>query len=543
METVAALAAIRRAGSAAIRRSVVRSEDQRFAVADVPRLPQTGLRGAAIVASAVLAIVVDQTSSAIASVGLPYLSGIVAASPDESTWILTAFNTAYYAMILMSPWMMARIGRTRLMLGSLLGFAAVSTALASVSEYHAFVALRFVQGAFLGCIYVPAALLFFTSLPTRALRYAPPIFVLLSLSAATLGTVIGASVAERFGGGTIFVPGAIATLVTALAIRLTVRAKDAPQRTLVFDGVGLALSLAAFGALQFLANEGERRNWFDDPVVIAVAMLLACALPAFVLYESTLTRYPHVDFRMFARYRNLAIGGIVSVTIGFVGYAVTLYIGFLEIVLGATPTEAGAAVLVRVLAYGVGVPLAFALIVRKIVDLRIVVAVGAVGSAFGLIAFSHAMTSTAEIGSFALMSLAFGLFFGMMNQPMGTLVIGSMPLDLLAAGVSVYKLSAPLGAMIGSAVVGTLLDHRTAAFRSAIAGQITLGSAPIDAYLRAHRGSAAGLGAIVAVQAQTLAYADLTALLGLVVLLVIPVVVFARVAPPTPPPPSPPRTT
>jgi DHA2 family multidrug resistance protein len=357
-----------------LRRYVVRAENQRFAVADVPRLPQTGIRGAAIIASAVLAIVVDQTSSAIASAGLPYLSGIVDASPDEASWILTVFNTAYYAMILMSPWMMARIGRKRLMLGALLGFAGVSAVLAGVSDYHAFVALRFVQGAFLGCIYVPAALLFFTSLPTRFLRYAPPIFVLLSLSAATFGTVIGASVAERFGGSTIFVPGAIATLATALAIVLTVRAKDAPQRALVFDRIGLALSLAAFGALQFLANEGERRNWFDDPTVLFAAIVLAIALPAFVIYESTFTRFPHVDFRMFATYRNLAIGGIISVTIGFVGYAVTLYIGYVQSILGATPAEAGAAVLVRVLTYAVGVPLAFALIMRKIVDLRIVVA-------------------------------------------------------------------------------------------------------------------------------------------------------------------------
>jgi len=520
-----------------LRRYVVRAENQRFAVADVPRLPQTGIRGAAIIASAVLAIVVDQTSSAIASAGLPYLSGIVDASPDEASWILTVFNTAYYAMILMSPWMMARIGRKRLMLGALLGFAGVSAVLAGVSDYHAFVALRFVQGAFLGCIYVPAALLFFTSLPTRFLRYAPPIFVLLSLSAATFGTVIGASVAERFGGSTIFVPGAIATLATALAIVLTVRAKDAPQRALVFDRIGLALSLAAFGALQFLANEGERRNWFDDSTVLFAAIVLAIALPAFVIYESTFTRFPHVDFRMFATYRNLAIGGIISVTIGFVGYAVTLYIGYVQSILGATPAEAGAAVLVRVLTYAVGVPLAFALIMRKIVDLRIVVAVGAIGSALGLIAFSYAMTPTAEIGSFALVSLAFGVFFGMMNQPMGMLVIGSMPLDLLAAGVSVYKLSAPVGAMIGTAVMQTLLDHRSVAFRTAIAGHITLGNAPVESYVRAHRGSAAGLGGLVSAQAQTLAYADLTALLGLVVLLVIPVVAFAQVAPAQPPPP------
>jgi len=79
---------------------------------------------------------------------LPYLAGITGASPDEASWILTAFNAAYYAMILFSPWMMARVGRKRLMLGALVGFVAVSALLAVTTDYHAFVLLRFAQGLF-----------------------------------------------------------------------------------------------------------------------------------------------------------------------------------------------------------------------------------------------------------------------------------------------------------------------------------------------------------------------------------------------------------
>ncbi len=379
------------------------------------------------------------------------------------------------------------------------------------------------QGAFLGCIYVPAALLFFTSLPAAVLRYAPPIFVLLSLSAATVGTVIGASVADAFGGGSVFVPGCLATLVTALAIALSVRASDAPQRALRLDGIGLALSIAAFGAMQFLANDAERRNWFDDPGVVVAACVLAVALPSYILYEVFFTREPHVDFRMFVRYRNLAVGGVISVTIGFVGYATTLFIGYLQTVLGATPTDAGAAILVRVLTYVIGVPAAFLLVSRKVLDLRVVVTIGAIGSALALAAFSRSMTTTADLGAFVGVSLVFGVFFGLMNQPMGNLVIGSMPLNLLAAGVSIYKLSSPVGTMIGTAIVQTLLYHRLIAIRSAIVGRVTVGNAAVNAYVRAH-GGAAALGGLVAAQA-----------VAIVVLAVIPVVLFVRLAPPAPP--------
>jgi DHA2 family multidrug resistance protein len=509
---------------------------QRLAAPDVTPRPQPGLRGIAIVVSAILAILVDGTSTATINTGLPYLQGITAASPDEASWILTSFNAAYYAFILFSPWMMARVGRRRLMLIALVGFSVTSLLLVPTTQYGPFLVLRFIQGAFLGCIFVPAALLLFTSLPREALKYAPPGFVLVSLTGSTLGTVIGGFFADEYGGSYVFIPGAFATLATALLIFAAVKNTDRPQADLRADIVGLCLSVLSFGALQFLANEGERRNWFDDPTVVLAATVLAIVLPCFILYEMFLTSEPHVDFRMFARHRNLAVGGTTNIAIGAVGYSVTVFVAYLQIAIGATPTVAGQLVLVRLATYAVGVPTAFLLITAWRFDIRAVVILGAVGSAVGLAAFSNSMTTTADIDAFIGVSLLFGLFFGMMNQPMGALVIGSMPLPLLAAGVSIYKLSSPVGLMLGTGGMQTVLDHRTAAVRSAISAGIAPGRAPVDLYLRMHHGNAAGLAAIAAVQSQTLAYAYTMLLFALLVLAVIPIVLFAKVQRPGAPP-------
>jgi DHA2 family multidrug resistance protein len=511
---------------------------QRFAVPDVTPRPQPGLRGVAIVMSAVLAILVDQTSTAIVNTGLPYLQGLTASSPDEASWILTTFNAAYYASILFSPWMMARVGRKRLMVGALGGFSLSSLVLAATTDYHLFLLLRFVQGALLGCVFVPAALLLFTSLPMRALKYAPPAFVLVALSGSTFGTVIGGYFADEYGGNFVFIPGCIATLLTALLIAFAVNAKDRPQPELRFDAVGLALSVTCFGAMQFLANEGERRNWLDDSTIVLGIAVLALALPAFVTYEMYLTRDPHVDFRMFAVHRNLSVGGIINIAIGAVGYSVTVFVAYLQAAIGATPTVAGALVLVRLATYVLGVPAAFLLITALRVDIRAVVIMGVLGSAVGLTAFSHAMTTTAELASFIGVSLFFGLFFGIMNQPLGALVIGSMPLPLLAAGVSIYKLTSPLGLMAATGGIGAVLDHRTAAFRSAIAGNLSLGRAVVSRYVQLHHGNTAGLSALAAVQAQTLSYAWVMQLFAWLLLAVIPVVFLARVQKPGAPPPN-----
>lgn len=509
---------------------------QRFAVPDVTPRPQPGLRGVAIVLSSVLAILVDQTSTTIVSTGLPYLQAITVATPDQASWILTWFNAAYYASILFSPWMMARVGRKTLIVTALLGYAATSLVLTVTSDFIPFVFLRFVQGACLGCIFVPAAVLLFTSLSPSVLRFAPPAFVLVSLSGSTLGTVIGGFLADEFGGSAVFVPGCIVTVLTAALIYFAVDTKDKPQPALRLDFIGLTLSVVSFAAGQYLANEGERRNWFDDGSVLLAAGALALALPSFVLYELFVTREPHVDFRMFAKHRNLSVGGVINIAIGSVGYSVTIFVGYLQAALGATPTVAGAMILVRLTTYVIGVPAAFALITSRRLDLRAVVILAVLGSSLGLLVFSHLMTPTAEVQTFVGVSLLFGFFFGMLNQPMGALVIGSMPLPLLAAGVSIYKLSSPVGLMIATGGMQALLDHRTADFRSQIAAGVSLSSPSVDRYVREHHGNLSGLTAIVAAQAQTLAYSSMMLLLAAIILVVVPLVFLAKIQKPRPAP-------
>ena len=505
---------------------------QRFPQPDLTPEPQPGLRGVALIASAILAILVDGTSTAIINTGLPYLQGITASSPDESSWILTTFNAAYYAFIFLSPWLVARFGRRNLILTALLSFSALSLLLAATTDFRIFLVLRFLQGACLGCVFVPAVILFFTSLSASALKYAAPGFVLAAISGSTLGTFIGGFVADQFGGNLVFVPAAIATTITAALIFAAVNKKDIVETGLRFDGVGVALSILTFGAMQYLSNEGERRNWFDDSTIGFATIVLIVALGAFLYWQLFGTRNPHVNLRMFVNYRNLAVGSVINIVIGITGYSVTTFVGYLAVALAATPTVAGELIPVRLLTYMIGVPAAFLLSVTRTLSVRGVVIIGVLGSSAAFLWFSHLMTTTADMGSFIGVSLMFGLFFAMLSQPIGTLVVGSIPLPLLAAGLSVYKLSSPIGTMIATGFMQYLLDHRAVAVNTLIAGDVRLGNPAVDQYVFQHHGSAAGLSGFAAVQSQTLAYSFSMQLYAVLLLAVIPVIFFAKLGPP-----------
>ncbi|MGZ3563506.1 MAG: hypothetical protein ACXVAS_16945 [Vulcanimicrobiaceae bacterium] len=84
------------------------------------------------------------------------------------------FNATYYATILFTPWLMAAIGRKSLLLFGLIGLGAVSLLLYGTAALDAVLLLRAIQGVFRGCVFVPAAILLFSSLPIGLLALAIP---------------------------------------------------------------------------------------------------------------------------------------------------------------------------------------------------------------------------------------------------------------------------------------------------------------------------------------------------------------------------------
>jgi MFS transporter, DHA2 family, multidrug resistance protein len=333
----------------------------------------------------------------------------------------------------------------------------------------------------------------------------------------------------------VYVPSAAAALIcTALVYRLA-PSVDKPQRDLRPDVPGLLLMMLSFGSLQYLANEAERRNWFDDGTVTAAVVLLVVAAIGFVLWELYLARAPLINLRILAQKRNLAVGSGMNLILGAVGYSVVTFTLYLQQTDYATATLAGAMILLRLAAYIPGVVLAFVLVRRRILGIRAVVTITAIGSALGLLGFAANMTSTADAGTFVSITLLFGLAFAMLSQPVPAVVLGTLGLNDIGAGLSLYKVSALLGLSIGTAIIQTLLDHNAAVHSADLAGFVNGASYPVTRYL-AGGGNLKALATLVSGQAQALALADVMRVYAVWVLLTIPLIVFADTKSPAPPP-------
>jgi len=480
-----------------------------------------------VIVAGVFALFLDSATPNLINTGLPFLQGRVSATPDEGSWLLTTFNATYYALIGLSPWLYACVGRRRLLLISLSGFALTSLALFSVTSLDVMLVLRSVQGAFAGAIFVPAALLMFLSLPPALLPYGIPAFALVALTGASSGAYLGGFFAETYGAGSVFIPGAIATVAVAALVALAAPSDKKPER-IPFDGLGFMLSLLMFGSMQYLANEGERRDWFNDGSVVLATALCACSALSLIGWELNGARYPHLNMHLFARFANLRVGAALNVLLGFLGYGITLFVLFLQQSLGASATTSGEMILLRVATYLIGIPLAYVLILKKILDLRIALIIAAAGTALSFVSFSHLVTSTSALTSFVLISLIFGVFFGALNQPTPSLVLTGLPPTALLAALPIYKLSAPIGTMLSFGVCETFLDHRTALVQSRQAAAETLQNPSVASFI-AHGGTPGDLASLANGQAAVVADAALMFMLALATLLVIPLTFLIQV--------------
>jgi hypothetical protein len=230
---------------------------------------------------------------------------------------------------------------------------------------------------------------------------------------------------------------------------------------------------------------------------------------------------------LFGTYRNLAVGSGINVVLGAVGYSVTLFSLYLQSAVSTTITLAGAVIALRALTYAIGVLLAFVLLSRRILDVRVVVSIAAVATAVALYGFAHSMTTTAEAATFVGISLIFGVFFAMLSQPVPALVIGSLPLPDLPAGIAIYKLTVPIGLMAGTAFVSSFLDHRAALQSSDLSASIHTSRLDVATFVSGGHRTLLTLSGLVSQQSQVLAYRDSMLLICAFLLLVIPLAIFA----------------
>ena len=159
-----------------------------------------------------------------------------------------------------------------------------------------------IQGLFGGGLLATAQAILRDTFPPRQLGLSQSIYTVGAVvgpsSGPTLGGILTDNVSWRWVFDVNVVPG-----IVAIALLLPLLKNPARQKTNGFDGIGLALLAIGLGSLQYVLDEGERNDWFDDGTIVALTCSAVAGLVAFVLWELKGTANPIVDLRVFAKAR------------------------------------------------------------------------------------------------------------------------------------------------------------------------------------------------------------------------------------------------
>jgi DHA2 family multidrug resistance protein len=296
---------------------------------------------AVVVAMAAFMEVLD---TSIANVALPYIAGGLAASNDQSTWVLTSYLAANAVVLPISGWLAVRFGRKRFFILCILLFTASSVLCGFAANLGMLILFRAVQGAGGGGLQPMAQAILADTFPPQKRGLAFALYGITAVLAPTIGPTLGGWITFNYSWRWIFY---INLPVGILAVLLVTRVvEDPPYLTLRrgagvrLDYIGVGFLAVGIGALQVLLDKGQEDDWFGSRFITTLAITAAVCLISLVIWE-LLHRDPIMDLRLFKLF-NFTMANLMMFTLGVVYFSSLVLIPqLLQTLMGYTAESAG----------------------------------------------------------------------------------------------------------------------------------------------------------------------------------------------------------
>lgn len=466
----------------------------------------------------------------IVSASLAEIQAGLSAGSDEIGWVQTSYLIAEVIMIPLSG-TLARIVSTRVLFSvAAAGFTAASALAATATNIEQMIVYRAIQG-FIGGGMIPSVFAAaFTIFPPSKRNVVSPIIGLIATLAPTIGPTVGGYLSHAFSWHWLFlvnvIPGIIVATLTWILIDF-----DEPELELMkkFDWWGL-LSMAIFlGSLEYVLEEGNANDWFNDEHIVIGAV--ATGLGAVVFFYRTFTvEFPVVDLRAFAN-RNFSFGSLFSFVMGIGLYGLTyLYPLYLGRIRGYDSLMIGETMFVSGLAMFLTAPVAGFLAGR--LDLRLLMGIGFAGFAAGTWMMSH-LTGDWDFWELLVPQILRGCSLMLCMVPINNIALGTLPPARIRNASGLFNLTRNLGGAVGLAIINTILTQRQDFHYARLAEHVQWGNreaveplanmtSSFDAYgLEGATAALKQLAATVQQQAMILSFGDIFLLLTVLFLAMI----------------------
>jgi DHA2 family multidrug resistance protein-like MFS transporter len=406
----------------------------------------------ALAALALTGLVIGLDSTVL-NVALPELSTSLHATTSELQWFADAYTLVVGVAMLPAANLGDRYGRKRLLVASLILFAAASAWCAVSTSPGELIAARAALGL-AGAALMPLGMAMLPTLfPDRDERTrAISMWALASTAGLPLGPIIGGLLLDHFWWGSVFLLNV--PLAAAAAAALAVLLPEARSlRPLPLDVPGALLSSAALAAVIYGFINAGQHSWRAAgtwaPILVGLALFAA-----FIGWERHST-HPLVELSLFSNPQ--FVWGTVHATIANFAFFGLFFVvpQYFQSVDGTSPLGTGIRLLPMIAGLVIGTRTGSALARR--VGAGIVIAAGFVLAAAGLAGGATTAVGTGYGFAAAWIALL-GLGAGIALPTAISAALGALTAERAGAGSGLMQALRQLGGAVGVAVLGTVLD-------------------------------------------------------------------------------------
>jgi EmrB/QacA subfamily drug resistance transporter len=406
-----------------------------------------------------LMVVLDAT---VVNIALPSAQHDLAFSDADRQWVVTAYSLAFGGLLLLGGRLADLIGRKRMLIFGMVGFAAASALGGAAVSFPMLLAGRAIQGAF-GAMLAPAALstltVTFTNPAERGRAFG--VFGAIAGAGGAIGLLLGGVLTEYLSWRwCLYVNVVFSVVAVVAAVRLLSRDRRDPDVHL--DTPGTVLVVAGLVGVVYGLSEADTKGW-GSPLTIGLLVGGAVLLALFVLTERRVA-HPLLPLRIVLdRFRG---GSYLAIGLSAIGlFGVFLFLTYyLEEILRYSPVVTGLAFLPLIIALVVSSTTSSGLLMPRLGP-RILIPAGLLLAAGGMVILAAQLSVTTSYAAWILpalvvIGLGLGLVFGC---GLNTATYGTAQADAGVASALVNTCQ-QVGGSIGTALLNTIAASALASY-------------------------------------------------------------------------------
>src|ERR1700722_264163 len=251
----------------------------------------------AAIATASFMEILDMT---IVNLSVPSISGSLGVSNSEGTWAVSSYMLAAAVMQPLTGWIGRRFGEVRTFVTSICLFMVFSAICGLATSMPMLVTARLIQGLVSGPMMSVAQAILLRNYPIERRGMAIALWSMVIIIAPIFGPIIGGWITDNLSWPWLFYINLPVGAFAATASWSILRRRESKKVKLPIDVVGLSLLVIGVGALQFMLDNGNERDWFNSPIIVIAGLVSLVSVTFLIPWELT-DKNPVIDLLFFSR--------------------------------------------------------------------------------------------------------------------------------------------------------------------------------------------------------------------------------------------------